>query len=278
MRLAPISAGNHCENYARIAHNYFLRRFGLSAADVPLLRLDLYSPNPFTLADAPSATRSSTGEVIEVLCLSELSASNVEVAGGRRPSLWVYEGQGNFETVQKTRGAQSSRAPRWDGEAACVSLLPRNDNRVCFDLRDANGPSADPLLLHFGCTSELTADSVGSTFNVLLGQYSIKNKPRATLHFSVRRASPPAPPSPPPPPAPPMPPPSSCHSPWCATFDSWIDDPGSKFMQLWGDTAWTLRARGERGCWEGLGGARFFDDALAGTRCVTVARSEPRRS
>ena len=49
-------------------------------------------------------------------------------------------------------------------------------------------------------------------------------------------------------------------------------------MQLWGATAWALRARGERGCWEGLGGARFFDDALAGTRCVTAARSEPRRS
>ena len=43
------SAGrrNHCERYARAAHAHFLARFGLTATDVPLLRLDLARAQPF---------------------------------------------------------------------------------------------------------------------------------------------------------------------------------------------------------------------------------------
>ena len=41
----------------------------------------------------------------------------------------------------------------WHGLQACVSLLPRDDGRVCFDIRDADTPPKDPTLLHFGCTT-----------------------------------------------------------------------------------------------------------------------------
>uniref|UniRef100_A0A7S3F0W0 Uncharacterized protein n=1 Tax=Haptolina ericina TaxID=156174 RepID=A0A7S3F0W0_9EUKA len=174
----------------------------MAAAEVPLLRLDVFTDTstPFSLADGPEAsTVSSTGEVLQELCLTELSALNVE-AKGRRPQLWVYEGQGNFGSLQMTHPAtESNRSPHWDG-AICVSLLPRTDGRVCFDVRDAGDPSDppdDPTLLHFGC-STVTADSIDTGMSTILAEYSIHNKPRATVEFTVRRVAPPRPPSPPP--------------------------------------------------------------------------------
>ena len=273
---------NHCEGYARVAHRAFLRTHGLTEEEVPLLRLDLFTETdaPFRLADAPMSV-SGTGEVIEAVCLSDLRASRVE-GNGRAPQLWVYEGQGSFETVQRTRSAVGGGAePRWAGESACVSLLPRSDGRTCFDIRDANVQGRRPVteccdaLLHFGCVT-LTADLVDTQLSVELSEYSIDNKPKATLHMTVRRAlpPPPAPPTPPPtPPAPPVPPPAACTaatSAWCGRFSSWLDDlegAGAKFASLWGATAWRLRGRGEQGCWHQQGGRQFFADVLAGTRC-----------
>ena len=272
---------NHCEGYARVAHRAFLRAHGLTEAEVPLLRLDIYTETdaPFRLADAPMSV-SATGEVLEALCLTDLRASRVE-GGGRAPQLWVYEGQGNFETVQRTRAAAGGDGPSWTGESACVSLLPRSDGRTCFDIRDANVQGHRPVseccdaLLHFGCAT-LNADLVGQPLRVELSEYSINNKPKATLYMTVGRAlpPPPAPPTPPPsPPAPPVPPPAACNaatSVWCDRYSSWIDDPagaGAKFASLWGDTAWRLRGRGEQGCWHQQGGRRFFSDVLAGARC-----------
>jgi len=258
---------NHCENYARLAHQHFLDRFQLNSDDVPLLRLDAFaSDTPFSLSDAPSTTTiTATGETIELVCLTDLRASSVYISNGFRPQLWVYEGQGNFATLKKTRPAESSREPQWS-DTICISLLPRRDGRVCFDIRAADTPPSDPQLLHFGCTTVITANSVDMSLTVVLNAFSIKNKPHAAVHFSVRRASPPSPPSPPTPPFSQLSP-SPCTSAWCSIFDSWLDDPNSKFMRLWGASGWILRARGQRSCWDDLGGARFFDDALAGTKC-----------
>lgn len=275
---------NHCEPYARKAHRAFLRKYSLTASDVPLLRLDVYShtTTPFTDADAPDAadpilTITSTGEQVARLCLTNFRASDVEAdRDGRHPQLWVYEGQGG--RVQKTRPAMagpSGRAPQWPNEAVCVSLLPRSDRRICFDIRDAarngrallnKGRDGEAPLLHFGCTV-LTANSLGS-INVAteLVEYSIGSP--ATVFFDVLGVMPPSPPPPPSPwpfPPPPPSPPTTCTaSPWCNTYASWIrGDAGAKFMRLWGARAWHYRSPDEAGCWEGLGGEQFFSSLLS---------------
>jgi hypothetical protein len=50
--------GNHnaaCEDYARIAHATTLRRFNLTAAQLPLLQLDLWNRrSPFSADKSPS--------------------------------------------------------------------------------------------------------------------------------------------------------------------------------------------------------------------------------
>ena len=35
----------------------------------------------------------------------------------RRPQLWVYEGQGELETLQKTMPAAAGASPKWDTDA-----------------------------------------------------------------------------------------------------------------------------------------------------------------
>jgi hypothetical protein len=62
---------------------------------------------------------------------------------------------------------------------------------------------------------------------------------------------------------------ASCtSSEWCSHYATWVDrDPEGKFVHLWGETGWEKRNRGDVGCWESLGGSKFFEDALAGERC-----------
>lgn len=156
---------------------------------------------------------------------------------------------------------------------------------LCHTVRPITTPPADPVLLHFGCTSAVTADALSASVSVALSEYSIKDKPRASVYvscmhncrvlahdslagltltllpdkqFRVQTASPP--------PALPLIA-EPCDSPWCSIFTEWLEDPNSKFMQLWGPTSWRMRARGDAGCWETLGGETFFDHALAGTWC-----------
>ena len=240
---------NHCETYARAAHEHFLRQYRLKADECPLLRLDVsMGSHPFSLADDARFDPfmiSSRGEKLEQVCLSDLRATNVE-GDGRRPQLWVYEGQGNFGTLQKTAAVSATHTPSWvPGAKVCVSLKPRADRRVCFDIRDAGSagsPISNPPLLHFGCTSALTADSVGPAgskigplpapeMTVELSEYSISGK-HAVVQFRVHSPLPPHPPAPPSSPAPPAPPPTTCTSPWCATYASWVNgDRSSKFFR-----------------------------------------------
>lgn len=195
-------AYGHCENFARSAHRDFLRRYSMSAEQVPLLRLDVHAKvdNPFSLADDPwsDPIQVRDGEIVHTVCLTALRATNVYgSAAACRPRLWVYDGQGNTDTVQKTRPTLASRSPRWDGESICVTLTPRTDRRVCFDIRDAGAPPANMAeggggdddqgdLLHFGCTT-VTARSVGKHFDAVLDEFSIDHKPHASIHFDVTR-------------------------------------------------------------------------------------------
>ena len=201
------NANGHCESFARAAHEAFLKHFGVSANEVPLLRLDVHAnvASPFALADDPwSDTFERRGkELLDRICLVDLSASAVQTTSRScQPQLWVYEGQGNLATVRKTRASVASGRIRWDGERLCVSLAPRTDRRTCFDIRDAAStappprPSDDdegeedgggPTLLHFGCTT-LTARSAvvgGRAREVSLSEYTINHKPPATLRFRV---------------------------------------------------------------------------------------------
>ena len=121
--------------------------------------------------------------MLDTVCLSQLHAYRVD-GSGRQPQLYVYEGQGNFASLQKSSVADGGAEPRWE-DTICVSLLPRVDSRTCFDIRDhAAGMPTDKLLLHFGCTT-LSADSVGADISTELTGYSIRGKPHATVSFSV---------------------------------------------------------------------------------------------
>ena len=271
---ANVRAGqmtNHCESYARVAHEHFLQRFGLDPEQVPLLRLDVdtRTTEPFSPADGggpdPVAT-SRSGDKIRQICLSDLAASDVDANGlGYPTQLWVYEGQGSTHPKKTLMTTSSSSAPRWPDEIVCVSLAPRADRRTCFDIRYTNPRSkeTEPDILHFGCTM-LTANSIGAAYMAVeLKEYN-KGSKHAVVHFIVHHSMPPVPPRPPPPPAaPPMP----CDSPWCETFSSWVRTPDSKFMRMWGIQSWHYREPGERGCWTRLGGRSFFDEVLSGSRC-----------
>ena len=207
------SARGHCERFAHDAHKNFLRQYGLRPETVPLLRLDVHlkTANPFSLADEPWADPvmvSKSGEMIERVCLSELRAREISCTNAInrkgtncKPQLWVYEGQGNFKTLQKTRATElieGTKRAGWEGESFCVSLQPRIDRRVCFDLRDAGGATNedddDPLLLHFGCvtvTANSLTDGEGAGHNlhdVDLIEYSVSDR-RASVHFAVHRAT-----------------------------------------------------------------------------------------
>ena len=50
-------------------------------------------------------------------------------------------------------------------------------------------------------------------------------------------------------------------------MDGWVEDPFSKFMRMWAAKGWDVRTLGEGGCWQDLGGARFFVETLEGRRC-----------
>ena len=214
-------ANGHCEKFARAAHLSFLRKFGLTAQDVPLLRLDVHArvESPFSLADDPWSdpiTVSKSREIIDRICLSELRATGIATPAacgseGCHPQLWVYEGQGNLGTVQKTTASEDGRNPRWDGETVCVSLQERTDRRICFDIRDANrAPSSalpdgddgddgddegeeddddDETILHFGCTT-ITADSVEAARESaveLSVNHGNAQRRAAAVHFRVAR-------------------------------------------------------------------------------------------
>lgn len=282
---------NHCERYARVAHEHLLRRLRVTAEELPLLRLDVRATGslpPFSLADDPHTDPirlSRTGEVLSQLCLSNLRATRVAATSGVRPSLWVYEGQGNFDSLQKTSAAAPGVPnPSWPGEIVCVSLLPRADRRVCFDIRDAGAPSqaaTDSPLLHFGCTTGLTAASIGDDPDaqadraIVLGSYSTGGRAHATVHLTAHRKLPPAPPLAPAVASPP-PPPSVCgSSSWCSTFMAWLAGQGdkagtgrNKFYRLWGQQGFHYRSgRDQPGCWESLGGREFFTAAMRGSQC-----------
>ena len=147
--------------------------------------------------------------------------------GTSDPELWVYEGQGNFGTVQKTKAAMNSLDPVWT-ETICVRLgeldrprttgnatarrsplllgTPRADFRTCFDIRDDFDPAVgDPTgghspLLHFGCV--MLTQSWDDR------QQAVQLNGGVTLYFKQVVASLAPPPSPPSLPSPPSPPPS----------------------------------------------------------------------
>ena len=208
-------AYGHCEDYARKAHADFLRRYDKTADDVPLLRLDVHTKveSPFSLADDPWSDPLvvSGGEIVDVVCLTRLRASDVQGTDPScRPQLWVYNGQGEMDSVQKTKPTTPGKNVRWDDELICVSLAPRPDRRVCFDIRDANaarseGPGNDKGgggdddddepdrdLLHFGCAT-ITGRSVGKSMEAELGDYAKSgHRAEAVVRFEVRRFGAPA--------------------------------------------------------------------------------------
>ena len=98
-----------------------------------------------------------------------------------KPQLWVYEGQANFDSVQKSvPNYLNSEAPHWP-DVFCLSTVSRADDRMCFDIRDFDQLSWDgkPELLHFGCT--YTALDPGQKYTVRA------NHPRASLFWWFRR-------------------------------------------------------------------------------------------
>lgn len=204
-------------------------------------------PPPYPSAPPPSPPRTDA-------CLSELRASGVKRNGyyqSRPTSLWVYEGQGNYLTMQKTAPAGGDD-PSWS-ETVCVSLLPRDDPRTCFDIRDGQ------QLVHFGCTT-LTPPFDATPISVATDQ-------GASVHFSIYPPPPPSPPAPPS--APPLPrfPVGECNHWWCDEFQSWVDDHNSKFHRMWGG-AWVLKDASDAGCWDaGLGGREWLYKAWEGTWC-----------
>ena len=96
------------------------------------------------------------------MCLTGIRANHVPAQdegnfGTSDPQLWVYEGQGNFDTVQKTASVLDDLNPTWGGRV-CVSTRPRQDRRTCFDIRD-DYPWGDGDLLAFGCTTLTPEDA-----------------------------------------------------------------------------------------------------------------------
>jgi len=208
------------------------------------------------------------------VCLTGLQATGVAARdegsyGTSDPMLWVYEGQGNMDTVQKTAEVDNNLNPAWP-EEFCVSVpeqpnLHRDDRRTCFDIRDDYDPAFppdQPPLLHFGC---ILLDEPWSS-----EQVTLKLTSGATLAFTLRPtalAPLPLPPAPPlPPPLPPVSPPPPCNSVFCSEFESWVEDGNSKFHGMFGP-AWDLKSPGEGGCWDAKGGQRWFDAILAGENC-----------
>ncbi|KAL1510268.1 hypothetical protein AB1Y20_006590 [Prymnesium parvum] len=90
--------------------------------------------------------------------------------------------------------------PAWP-ETICVSTQPRNDPRVCFDIRDDFDPGVPDHhpLLHFGCT--LLPSAWGQ------GTHVVELSHGALLYFDAQPRLPAPPPSPPSPPSPPLHPP-----------------------------------------------------------------------
>jgi len=91
------------------------------------------------------------------------------------PQLWVYEGQGGSR--QSTDVQSNTQTPRWP-QTLCVSTAARSDPRVCFDIRD-DYPFDEGELLAFGCAAAFTADDVGKTHAVQVGD--------ATVYFALSK-------------------------------------------------------------------------------------------
>eukprot|EP00966_Prymnesium_polylepis_P288246 6657967-Prymnesium_polylepis.1 len=103
-------------------------------------------------------------------------------------------------TVQKSDVQPDTLTPSWAGEF-CVSLTPRADPRVCFDIRDDFDPALpadDPPLLHFICAA--LEPSWG-------GSQSLELSDGAILTFRLYANMPAPPPAPPQLPHPPLSPP-----------------------------------------------------------------------
>lgn len=216
----------------------------------PLL---IVSPPPPPLLPPPPSPEAPDLPRITA-CLSQLSATGIR-PGHSKMQLWVYEGQGNFKTLQKT-GPKGGQNPAWD-ETVCVSLLPRDDPRTCFDIREGQ------TLLHFGCTLLQMPLVDGVSIDVHVNDDDDEN---AVVHFSIFPPPPPAPPTPPQAPPPPKFPPGTCNHAWCDEFSSWIDDHSSKFHRMWGN-AWAFKEEWDAGCWEYLGGREWLNRAWEGTWC-----------
>ena len=124
---------------------------------------------------------------------------------------------------------------------------------------------------NYVCQAVIWEQGAGKCFrktDIMLVQ-CIKNAAQYDLYLRTDRAppSPPTPPALPPlPPTPPQPPglplsqlnTRSCRALW--------QDPNSRFHDLWGQTGWVVRKRGDPGCW-GNNGIQYFDDAWWGRSC-----------
>ncbi|KAL1511837.1 hypothetical protein AB1Y20_005122 [Prymnesium parvum] len=218
-----------------------------------------HSPPPPSRPPPPAPPPSPPQPPLPV-CLSTLSASGV--AHTYRVQLWVYEGQANVKTVQKTSIAEWTTSPRWSqpDDVLCISVAPRRDPRACFEIRAFDG-SWGGQVLHFGCEL-LTAESISPHAKSLELGYSISSLPRATLHFVVSHMQP-RPPSFPP--APTMPP---CSSEWCGRYASWITNRESQFHAMWGRVPFKTKGPTEEGCWDDFGGGQLFKDVLLGEVCT----------
>ena len=173
----------------------------------------LYMPPPCNPPPPPGRPPPSLPPAAPApVCLGNLHAIHVQRRNEGRfgttdPVLWVYEGQGQTETVQKSKVQSDTLEPKWE-EVFCVSIATRDDPRVCFDIRDDFDPAFPidaPPLLHFGCVTSESLTSFGSWER---GAVEIQLTHGATLFIDVQPTLPAPPPLPPALPHPPTPPPS----------------------------------------------------------------------
>lgn len=154
------------------------------------------------------------------LCFENLHATGVSPRnegefGTTDPVLWVYEGKGNIDTVQKTEEKMNTLEPTWD-ETICISLGSLADPRVCFDIRDDFDPAFpvdEPPLLHFGCMRSEVLEELHNSSAWARTEVHVELTHGATLWFELQPTVPAPPPAPPRLPFPPLPPPLPPHPP-----------------------------------------------------------------